>query len=157
MKKFLSLLVVVTLAGSASLAMGAAEQNKADKVAEKVKTRSSKERMMPEPVVQLKRLTKGLKLTPEQQKQIKPVLDDEYAKLKEIRRNDELAPKQIQQQVEALRTDTVAKVKTFLTPEQQERYDAVSAEIKANKQKRIKENRRSRIGTKADPAEQPKQ
>lgn len=36
----------------------------------------------PAPDVQLKRLTGGLKLTAEQQKQIRPVLVDEYAKLK---------------------------------------------------------------------------
>ena len=46
----------------------------------------------------------------------------------------------------------------ILTPEQKEALDSVSAEIRANKQKRIKENRKERIGTQADsPTLPPKQ
>lgn len=128
------------------------------KVTETVKLKSSKERMMPAPEKQLKRLTKGLKLTLEQQKQIRPMLVDEYAKLKEFRRDDTLSPKQIQAKVEALRNETVANMKNYLNPEQIEALDLVSKEIKANKQKRIRENRKSRIGSQADtPPQQPKQ
>lgn len=139
-----------------AMAQGAGQSVKADKVAEKVKARGSEERMMPEPVVQLKRLAKGLQLTPEQQKQIKPVLENEYAKLKEIRQDEDLSPRQIQRKVETLRTNTIAKIQTYLTPEQQKKHAMVSDEIKANKQKRMKENRKIRLGTQADPAAQPR-
>lgn len=121
------------------------------KVVKKVKARGADERMMPEPQVQLKRLSEGLQLTADQQKQIKPILEEEYASLKKIREDENLSPKQIQTQLEALRTATVAKVRTVLTPEQVEKYDTVSSEIKANKQRRMKENRKERLGTKADP------
>jgi hypothetical protein len=48
-------------------------------------------------------------------------------------------------------------MKVVLTAEQKEKFDLVSNEIKANKQKRIKENRKARIGTQVDsPAPQPK-
>ncbi|MFH1028015.1 MAG: hypothetical protein V1791_08440, partial [Pseudomonadota bacterium] len=76
---------------------------------------------------------------------------DEYAKLKVIQGNEDLSPKQIQKQVEELRTGTIVKMQTYLTPEQKKKHDLVSNEIKANKQQRMKENRKARIGTKADP------
>jgi hypothetical protein len=123
-------------------------------VAKEVKEKSKKEKMLPAPDVQLKRLTEGLKLTAEQQKQIRPVLVDEYAKLKEIRQDENLSPKQIQLKVEELRAETITKMQSYMTPEQKEKHDLVSKEIKANKQKRIKDNRKARIGTNADPPPQ---
>lgn len=156
MKKYVSLVVVATMAvGLAGFAV--AQDAAKPKVSERVKIRSSEERMMPEPVVHLDRLTQGLQLTQEQQKQIRPILEDEYAKLKQIRQNEDISPKQIQKQIEALRFQTITKVEACLTPDQKKKYQAVSDEIKANKQKRMKENRKERIGTKADPSLQPRQ
>jgi len=86
------------------------------RVAKKVKSTAGKETMMPAPEVQLKRLTKGLQLTDEQQQQIRPLLEDEYAKLKTIRNNDNLSPKQIRKQVEEMRNETVTKIQAYLTP-----------------------------------------
>jgi periplasmic protein CpxP/Spy len=127
------------------------------KVAKKVKSTAGKETMMPAPEVQLKRMTKGLQLTDEQQQQIRPLLEDESAKLKAIRNNENLSPKQIRKQVEEMRSDTNAKIQTYLTPEQKEKHDMVRKEIKAARQKRIKENRKARLGSKADPPQQSKQ
>ena len=109
---------------------------------------------MPAPEVQLKRLASGLVLTAEQQNQIRPLLVEEYAKLKEIRGNEDLSPKQIQMKVEELRTVTIAKMQSYMTPEQKELHGKISKEIKVNKQKRIKENRKARLGTNADPVPQ---
>jgi hypothetical protein len=53
-----------------------------------------------------------------------------------------------------LRTETIAKIQTVLTPEQKEKHDLVSKEIQSNKQKRMKANRKSRLGTQADPPKQ---
>ena len=123
-------------------------------VTTKVKKFSSNEKMMPKPEVQLERLTEGLKLTADQQKQISPILVDEYAKLLALRQDDNinlnLSPKQIQVKVEELRNEAAAKIMSFLTPEQSEKYDIVRKEIKANKKQRIKENRKDRIGIRAD-------
>jgi len=160
MKKILAVVLVAAMTlGAASVAMADTDEQavKEKTVAKKVKERGGSEKMLPEPEVQLKRLTKGLQLSAAQQKQISPMLKEEYASLKEIRQDDNLSPKQIQAKVEALRTATIAKVQTVLTPEQKEKYDLVSKEIKANKQKRMKENRKERIGTKSDPPQQPKQ
>jgi Spy/CpxP family protein refolding chaperone len=141
-------------AGAVALAEINEQAVKEKTVAKKVKARGAKERMMPAPEVQLKRLAKGLQLTAEQQKKIRPMLKDEYAKLKEIRQDENLTPKQIQAKVEELRMATVVQIKTVLTPEQSEKYDLISNEIKANKQKRMQENRKNRIGTQSSPPAQ---
>ncbi len=157
MKRILAASLVAAMSwGVASLALAeTGEQAVKEKtVAKTVKERGSRERMMPAPEVQLKRLAKGLKLTAAQQKEIRPMLKDEYAALKEIRQDENLTPKQIQAKVEELRTATVAKIKTALTPEQSEKYDLISEEIKANKQKRMQENRKTRIGTQSSPPKQ---
>lgn len=154
MKKMLAVLLVATMSwGAASVGFAQVDEQaeKTKRVKKTVKSKVGEATMMPAPEVQLKRLTKGLQLTDEQQKQIRPLLEDEYAKLKVIRENEDLSPKQIQKQVEDLRTGTIAKLQTYLTPEQKEKHDTVSNEIKANKQQRMKENRKARIGTKADP------
>jgi len=162
MRKVLAGVLVAAMSlGVASVALAEGEEQavkekavKEKTVKKKAKEYGAKEKMMPAPDVQLKRLTKGLELTADQQKQIRPMLTEEYAKLKEIRQDENLSPKQIQEKVEALRTDTVAKIQTVLTPEQKEKHDMISKEIKANKQKRMQENRKSRLGTQADPPKQ---
>lgn len=154
MKTILAVMLAAALSwGAASVSMAETEEKvvKEKTVAKKVKQQVAGAKMMPAPEVQLKRLTKGLHLTAEQQKLIRPMLKDEYAALKELRQDENLSPKQIQVKVEALRTETSAKIQTVLTLEQKEKHDLVSYEIKANKQKRMQENRKSRIGTKADP------
>jgi Spy/CpxP family protein refolding chaperone len=154
MKKILAAVLVAAMTlGAASVIMAETDEKpvKEKTVAKKVKSQGAGARMMPAPEIQLKRLSKGLKLTAEQQNQIKPMLKEEYAKLKEIRQDENLSPKQIKEKVELLRTETVTKIQTVLTPEQKEKYDLVSKEIKANKQQRMQENRKTRIGTKADP------
>jgi Spy/CpxP family protein refolding chaperone len=160
MKKIMAAVLVVAMScGAASVALAVTDEQavKEKTVAKKVKERGAKERMMPAPEVQLKRLTKGLQLTVEQRKQIRPMLKEEYAKLKEIRQDENLTPKQIPEKVEALRTETAAEIKNVLTPEQKEKYDIISKEIKANKQKRMKENRKQLLGTKSNPPQQPKE
>jgi hypothetical protein len=158
MKKILAAVLMAVISCGAAFAVTTDEQAVKEKmVAKKVREVGAKERMLPAPEVQLKRLTRGLQLTEEQQKQIRPMLKEEYASLKAIRQDENLSPKQIQAKVEVLRTETIAKIQTVLTPEQKEKHEMVSNEIKANKQKRMQENRKARLGTKSDPPQQPKQ
>src|SRR6185369_6647245 len=154
MKRKLAVLLVAIMSwGAASVVFAQVDDQaeKAKKVSKRVKSNAGDATMMPAPEVQLERLTKGLQLTDEQQKQIRPLLEDEYAKLKVIQKNEDLSPKQIQKQVEELRAGTKTKLQTYLTPEQKQKHDMVGDEIKANKQQRMKENRKARIGAKAEP------
>jgi hypothetical protein len=153
MKRMLSVLLAMAIATSmtsVATAQSDEQMEKEKRLSETVKYHSMNERMMPQPEVQLSRLTRGLKLTEEQQKQIKPLLEQEYAKLNEIRNNEDLSPKRIQKMVEDLRNDTKLKVDKCLTAEQQKSYDLVTKEIKANKQIRVKQNRKDRINSKAN-------
>ena len=154
MKRMLVVLLAAAMSwGVVSVVTAQADEQaeKANKVAKMVESSIGDAKTMPAPEVQLSRLTKGLQLTDEQQKQIRPLLEDEYAKLKVIQKNEDLSPKQIHKQVEVLRSGTIAKLQTYLTPEQKKKHDMVSNEIKANKQMRMKENRKARIGTNAEP------
>jgi hypothetical protein len=153
----MTLLVMAISCGLATVATAQTEEQavKEKTIAKTVKERSGKEKMLPAPEVQLKRLAEGLTLTAEQQKQIRPLLVDEYSKLKEIRQDENLTPKQIQMKVEELRTGTIAKMQSYMTPEQKEMHEKISKEIKANKQKRIEDNRKARIGINPDPPPQP--
>ncbi|MDU0459371.1 MAG: hypothetical protein RW306_11655 [Geobacteraceae bacterium] len=154
MKRMLTVLSVMAMslgAASAAFPQTDVQGEKAKKVTKTVKSKAGAATMMPAPEVQLKRLAEGLQLTVEQQDKIRPLLEDEYARLKVIQENEDLSPKQIQKQVEELRNGTIVKMQAYLTPEQKAKHDLVSNEIKANKQQRMKENRKARIGTKADP------
>jgi len=160
MKKILAVVLagaMTWMAASVVMAENIEKAAKEEMVAKKVKERGANEKMLPAPEVQLERLSEGLKLTEGQQKQIRPILDEEYASLKVIRRDENLSPKQIQAKVEALRTETIAKIQTVLTPGQKEKLDLVSDEVKANKKKRMQENRKARLGTTPDPPQMPKQ
>jgi len=153
MKKMIATVCAVAMVScftSIAFAETGEQAAKQKNVAQSVKLQSSNEKMMPPPEEQLKRLAKGLMLTAEQQAQIRPILVDEFAKLNEFRNDDNLNPNQIQVKIEALRSETVDKMKTFMTPDQKERLDQVSNEIRANKQQRAKENRKARIGTQTD-------
>lgn len=150
MKRILLAVAISTCMTSAANAQSNEQTAKEKRLLETVRINSMNERMMPRPEVQLSRLTKGLNLTEEQQKQIKPLLENEYAKLNEIRTNEDLSPKKIQKMVEDLRNDTKIEIDKYLTPEQQKYYDLVTQEIKANKQLRVKQNRKDRINSKAN-------
>lgn len=150
---FAVLLAAAMYLGVASIAsaQGDEQLEKAKNVKKTVKFKAGEATMMPAPEVQLQRLAEGLKLTDEQQKQIRPLLEDEYIKLKVIQRNENSSPKQIQKQVEKLRGMTATKMHAFMTPEQIKKHEMVSQEIKANKQLRMRQNRKARIGVEAEP------
>ena len=150
---FAVLLVAAMYLGviSTASAQGDEQVEKAKNIKNSVKIKSGEATMMPAPEVQLTRLTEGLQLTHEQQKQIRPLLEDEYIKLKVIQRNENSSPKQIQKQVEDLRGRTATQMHAFMTPEQKKKHMMVSKEIKAKKQLRMRQNRKARIGAKAEP------
>jgi hypothetical protein len=159
MKMIIAVLCVATMSlcvSTVAMAESNEQVSKDKNVAKTVKQLSSNEKMMPTPDVQLERLTKGLKLTVEQQKQIRPMLIDEYAKLNQLRQdeNPNISPKQIQAKVEALRNEAADKIQTVLTLDQKEKHDIVRKEVRASKQKRIKENRKERLGLQAEPPPQ---
>ena len=75
---------------------------------------------MPSPKKQLKRLTRRLNLTPDQQQQILPILQDQHRKMKGIWNDSSLSPQQRREQMRTAMMDTHQKVNAILTPEQRQ-------------------------------------
>jgi Spy/CpxP family protein refolding chaperone len=74
------------------------------------------------------RLTKELNLTPEQQTQIKPILEDTRSQMKALHEDTSLAPDQKKAKGKEIRDASNAKIKAFLTPDQQKKMDQMKKE-----------------------------
>ncbi|NVN98117.1 MAG: hypothetical protein HXX17_02260 [Geobacteraceae bacterium] len=74
------------------------------------------------PEKRLTRLTERLTLTKEQQDLIKPILESEYTKLKELPANDTFNRDQRRAKLQEITGETNAKIMPLLTPEQQTKY-----------------------------------
>lgn len=106
------------------------QQKKYDAIKAKItenraKTRGVKPDTQPvefTPEKRLARLTERLSLTKEQQEQVKPALESEYAKLKEIPGNDTYNREQRRAKLQEITADTHAKIMPVLTPDQQAKY-----------------------------------
>ena len=74
------------------------------------------------------RLTKELNLTPDQQSQVKPVMEDTRSQMKAVREDASLTPDQKKAKAKEIREATNAKIKALLTPEQQQKMDQMKKE-----------------------------
>lgn len=79
------------------------------------------------PEKRIARLTEHLKLTKEQQAQIMPLLENEYAQLKELPANDSYNREQRRARLQQITGETNAKMMPLLTPEQQKHYNETKA------------------------------
>jgi hypothetical protein len=77
----------------------------------------------PDPALEANRLAKRLNLTPDQVNQIEPILADRIQQMQAIRSDATLSRKDRFAKVRALHQDTVAKIKSVLTSDQQQKYD----------------------------------
>ena len=66
----------------------------------------------------VERLTKALDLTPEQQAKIQPIFDQAKPQLKAARQES-------REKVRTIRENTMAQIRPILTPEQQQKFDAL--------------------------------
>jgi Spy/CpxP family protein refolding chaperone len=84
-------------------------------------------------------ITRRLGLTTEQQAAIKPILVEEAAKLKELRADVKLTVAELRTKLLELRAATDTKIRSILTPEQQQKHDALLKE--ASERRKIMENK----------------
>jgi hypothetical protein len=63
-------------------------------------------------------MTERLKLTPEQQDEIKPILVAEADKKKTIMSDTTLTPQEMHQQIGTVHRESLQQIKAFFTPEQ---------------------------------------
>ena len=73
-------------------------------------------------------MTRRLGLTPDQQAAIRPLLEEEAARLKELRGDEKQYTPEFTSKVRELRSGTFNKIRPILTPEQQQRHDALRKE-----------------------------
>ena len=76
----------------------------------------------------LKDLAEQLKLSDEQKEKIKPILQEERKKVRELRDNKDLSRQDRVAKLKEIRDDIRAKVKPILTPEQLEKWNKLRSE-----------------------------
>lgn len=79
-------------------------------------------------LAKLEKISADLQLTPEQKKQMLPILRDEAPKLKAIKADTSLGPLQKVMKLRQIGSDTDAKVKPVLTPAQWDKWEAMRAQ-----------------------------
>jgi Spy/CpxP family protein refolding chaperone len=87
----------------------------------------------------LEKLSKQLKLTPEQKLQLLPVLKGEGPKVQAIKSNTSLTDAQKLEQLKAVHQETDPQVKAILSPEQYEQFQKI-------RQKEIQQAVKKKIG-----------
>lgn len=75
---------------------------------------------------QLATLTTQLSLTDSEKENIKPILDDEAAKMHEVREDATLSKDDQRAKNKIIRDNATQKIRAFLTPDQQKTYDSIS-------------------------------
>ena len=87
----------------------------------------------------LNSINKRLGLSAEQQAEIKLILQDDAAKLKELRENANLTIEEKKSTMKELRNATNSEIRATLTSEQQQKHDAILS--KSEEKRKNRENR----------------
>ncbi len=88
-----------------------------------------------DPSQRLELMTRNLKLSPEQQAKIKPILAEEFAQLEALRGNDTYNRDERRSRLQELNQSTYDKIRPLLTPDQQKKHEEVKQVIKERRSK----------------------
>lgn len=86
------------------------------------------------PEAQLQHLTKQLELTADQQAQIKPVLENRDAQMKQLWQDQALSQQDRHAKMQALRQDTNGKIEAVLNNTQKQKFEAMQAKMQQHMQ-----------------------
>jgi Spy/CpxP family protein refolding chaperone len=75
----------------------------------------------------LEQLTTALNLTPDEQTKVKPILDGQTQKMRDLRADDTLSADDRRTKMQAIRADTLTQMKGVLTPDQFAQYQKLTA------------------------------
>ena len=118
------------------------QQKKSEEVRKYIKERRHKQRgskpgpdqtrgaALSDPDRRLSHMTLELKLTEEQQAQIKPILAEEFVQLEKLRGNETMNRADRRARLQELNQATYEKIKPLLTPDQLKKYDEIRQKIK---------------------------
>jgi Spy/CpxP family protein refolding chaperone len=85
---------------------------------------------MSKPENRMARLSRGLDLTEEQKAKIKPILEDESAKVESVLDNSNLSRQQKRTRIREIHAATFEQIKTILTPEQLKKHEEMMKSAK---------------------------
>lgn len=74
---------------------------------------------------QLAHMTKALNLTPDQQSQIKPILQDRDQKMQTLWQNQSLSREDRHTQMQAIQQDTHSRIEAVLNDEQKQKFESM--------------------------------
>jgi len=111
MKSYISRMATVALAFGMSLSLAPASYAQATAAAGKAQ--------------KFQALAKQLNLTPQQEKQLMPILQADAPKLEAIKNNTSLGPPQKMQQLKAIHEQSDPQVKAILNPQQYEQLQQI--------------------------------
>ena len=86
---------------------------------------------------QLEMLTKKLNLTPDQVTQVKAIDDDAVKQMQALRADTSVSRDDKRAKMMDIHKASQEKIRALLTPDQQTKYDALQAEMKARAQERM--------------------
>jgi periplasmic protein CpxP/Spy len=81
------------------------------------------------PDAQLKHMTKELDLTPEQQTQIKPILESRDQQAQQLMQDQSLSRPDRHSKMTAIQTDSKAKIEAVLNDSQKQKFEAMQARM----------------------------
>src|SRR5256885_7611509 len=121
---FIAVLLGSLLGVSTAPRAAAADPNPADKTDAKA---------APARGERLKSLAEQLKLSDEQKEKLKPILQDERKKVRELRENKDLSRQNRVARLKEIRDDLGTKLKPILTPEPLEKWNKLRSERPARR------------------------
>lgn len=125
----------------------AQDQQAQDQPAQNQSTQNqSAHRQAMDPNRQLKRLTKRLNLTSDQQNQILPILTNRQQAMESIRSDSSVAPQDRHEKMRAVREDSDAKIRAVLTDSQKQTYDQMQQQMREREQQRREQRQNSGQG-----------
>lgn len=101
---------------------------------------------------QLKRMTKQLDLSADQQSQIKPILASQHEQMQQLWQDKTMSKEDRQQKMSAIHQDTNEKVEAVLNDTQKQKYEADQAKMKEHMMNRHHEKQGT---TESTPESQP--
>lgn len=81
--------------------------------------------------IRLEDLTKQLNLTATQKKKIRPLLKEEYKRVKQVQSNTSLSEGQVKRRIATIRRSTHERIAEVLTPEQKEKWQGTRQQQRA--------------------------
>ena len=89
-------------------------------------------------MAKMEKLSSALQLTPQQKKQMMPILMEEGQKLKGIKSDTTLGPMQKMMQMKEVGSAADAQIKPILTPEQDQKFEQIRAQEREEMMQKIR-------------------